>query len=55
MEKTINVSMQIKVQQFKQGLTTDIDTEFIEKLRVIDATGQVNIIEGEVVDYEVVE
>ena len=55
MEKTINVNMQIKVQQFKQGLTTDIDTEFVEKLEVTDKTGQVNILETEVLYYEVQE
>ena len=55
MKKLINVTMQIEVEQFKQGLTTSIDTEFIEKLEVIDRSGQVNIIGTEVVDYEVQE
>ena len=55
MEKTINITLQIKVQCFKQGLTQGIDTKFVEKLEVIDKTGQVNIVEQEVIDYEVQE
>ena len=55
MKQIFNVTLQIEVEQFKQGLTTSISADFIEKLEVIDRSGQVNILNTEVIDYEVQE
>ena len=56
MEKTVNVTLQLKLQKFTSGILSDIDVDkTLNNLEVKDGAGDASVELMEVIDYEVQE